>query len=798
MLRLKYIGLGTLTATCVFFLGACSKPPQRPDLSGPPKSPLDTLVLGRKLSPTDLKALVKVINSEGKFQNLTAWLGNLSESELQEWTSVLNTWVYENALQPQGLLQLVKKRIEANGFSNLQKELQALFKDHPELRVFLMRLVKDPEFVALVDESAPVWDPEILSPLIAQLKRVPSLQGTGFYQKALQLLHHPEQSQKLQKVIEELVRSELLFPLAEVAQETQQQFGEEAFASLGQSLIANPESLGKAVRLIELLNRPAEPIIQALQQGLQSNPDVIHALTLKWDPVFTKALGETLLKVLLAPEDGKPLDREFWLGLARKSPEAAPTAQFIRLYSIVLSALQKGADPRRLEPQADAGSYRLPLQLNALFITQFLEAVVVKEQVQLEALSSENFQELLWNLPLQTASFQLSLSEVNAPASIASGVRKDLEALGLSPVISRLESLLTQPDSGRQLYQWEVTEERSLRAALFQVVAAAHALKPMADITPVLFTLVQGASGGSNENISLEILKKSPNLLEQIQSVLAAFSGEQWKDAKRLLFEEMKLAQLETEDLGLIVTLFQASPEVAEWVGEVLSLLPAVLELDTSNRNQPSLFQWYLRCLGRLTPASRKALSNALTEISQLGLLSVVPEQLPELMPQGLQVLAKMDLIALKKFQNSLGQVLLKEEQGISGVGRWMSLLRGASQNIKSDSLEGWVRVIGKMAFSLSSAEHAWLFQFVNLGGLKQSFALMEGLSNKASLEQLVQELTQLSEQGAIQQGFRLLSNIQNERLRELALVVLKWDCSGELLAAFQSIQLFFNTGEKP
>lgn len=798
MLRLRYIGWGTLTASCVFFLGACSKPPQRPELSGPPKSPVDTLVLGRKLTPTDLKALVKVINSEGKFQNLTAWLGNLSESELQEWTSVITTWVYEDALQPQGFLQLVKKRIEANGFSNSQKELQALFKNHPDLRAFLIRLMKNPKFLGLIDESAPVWDPEILSPLIAQLKRVPSLQGTGFYQKALELLQHPEQSQKLQKAVEELLRAELLFPLAEVARETRQQFGEEAFASLGQSLIANPESLGKAVRLIELLNRPAEPIIQALQQGLQSNPDVIHALTVKWDPVFTKALGETLLKVLVAPEDGKLLDREFWLGLARKSPEAAPTPQFIRLYSIVLSALQKGADPRRLEPQADAGSYRLSLQLNALFITQFLEAVALKEQVQLEALSAEKFQDLFWNLPLQMTRFQLSLSEANAPTRVAPGVRRDLEALGLPTVISRLESLLTQQDSGRQLYQWEFTEERSLQAALFQVVAVAHALKPMADITPVLFTLVQGVSGTSAENLSLEILKKSPNLLDQIQSVLAAFSSEQWKDAKRLLFEEMKLAQLETEDLGLIVTLFQASPEVAEWVGEVLSLLPAVLELDSSNRNQPSLFQWYLRCLGRLTPQSRKALSNALTEISQLGLLSVIPERLPKLMTEGLQELVEMDLNALKKFQNSLGPVLLKEEQGISGVGRWMSLLRGASQNIKSDSLEGWVRAISKVAFSLSSAEHAWLFQFVKLGGLKQSVTLIEELSDRASLEPLVDELIQLSQQGAISQGFRLLSNIQNERLRELALVVLKWDRSGELLAAFQSIQLFFKPGEKP
>ncbi|NBV51691.1 hypothetical protein EBR78_10820, partial [bacterium] len=467
-------------------------------------------------------------------------------------------------------------------------------------------------------------------------------------------------------------------------------------------------------------------------------------------------------------------------------------------YSIVLSALQKSADPRRLEPQADAGSYRFPLQLNALFITRFLEEVASKSQAQLESLPTEKFQDLVWNIPLQTASFQLSLSEANAPASVASGVRRDLEALGLTSVISRLESLLTQPDSGRQLYQWEVQEERSLRAALFQVVEAAHALKPMADITPVLFALVQGASGGSSENISLEILKKSPNLLELIQSGLAALSGEQWKDAKRLLFEEMKLAQLETEDLGLIVTLFQSSPEVAEWVGEVLSLLPTVLELDTGNRNHPSLFQWYLRCLGRLTPPSRKALSNALTQISQLGLLSVIPEHLPELMTQGLQVIAKLDLNALKKFQNSLGQILLKEEEGITGVGRWMELVRGASQNVKSDSLEGWVNAISKVAFSLSSVEHAWLFQFVKQGGLKQSVTLLENLSNRVSLEPLVHELIQLSQQAAIQQGFRLLSNIQNERLRELALVVLKWDRSGELLAAFQSIQLFFNTGEKP
>ncbi|MFM8270126.1 MAG: hypothetical protein ACKN9V_08060, partial [Pseudomonadota bacterium] len=484
-----------------------------PKLPGPASAPVDQIILGRELTGKDLRDLFKILNSKGEFNHLAQWIGQLSDAELSSWGKFLNEHVYQDALSEKGLIRLIKSRVQEKGFSLLEKNFQTL-------ETLLPVLIKDEELWNLLPKLIPVLDPvfvhSVLEPLHVQVKKSPvvpekpKVETKKVFEELFQLL----KNEKTQPVLSELLQlafdADWITPLSDSSCEWLNQSGEAGFSSLAVGLSEKVSSLNQALTLAHLLNRPAEKLVMVLQEGLRTNPDIIHALSMKWDPIFVHSLSTLVKEVLMKPEDGSSLNRDFWLALPRAEPHSSPTPEFIRLYSILFSGIQKISDPRRLEPQADSGSYRLPLQLNALFLTRFLEEVARQSSAKIKEIPADKIENGFWNAPLPLKEFRFSLVKDDSKKEVSDSVKSDLVSLGLTSALSRLESLVKEQDSGKNSYSILFDDEnRTLTQGFSEVLAEAHSVRPFSDITPFLVTLVQSMSRGEG-GFNLEIFKSSP------------------------------------------------------------------------------------------------------------------------------------------------------------------------------------------------------------------------------------------------------------------------------------------------
>lgn len=794
-----------------FLLSGCGKPLNRPELLGPtPKeNSLQNLILGKKLSAADLKTLLRGLNEKGEFDNLIHWADSLSSSEWDQWGQFINSWVYEDALSSKGLISQLKNRVQEKSFSRFNQALAQFLEKNPKSVVSLKALFADENFIPAIKRLIYFLDPQVSSLILEPylnakdsylwVKENPVPDSNLAKNEIFDLFHDKNAAQKLKTIADNLISSEAFSAFALAGRELQRAKGENGFSELSQSISKSAAHLGNALRFAQLLNRPGEKIVAALREGLKNNPDAIQALSLKWDPLLVRTLSGTLRKVLLEPEDGQKLDKVFWMSLVRSRPEDAPTTQFIRLYSIIYSGIQKLGDPRRLEPDQDSGSYRLSFQLNALFLTKMLEEFVKEESSTLQSLPDNEFEKQLWLLPVKPKEYQLSLADQSSPKKLNPLVKKDLEALELQSLITRIENLLLLEDSGKNTYHVSVnTEGYTLQELFSEAVNEAHRARPFTDINPLLVTLVQDlGTKNSPGGFSLAFIEESPNLLNQGQQFLASLSDTQWKTLKNLLFEELKIGQLEPEDRMLILGLFQSDPEVAEWVNEVLLNIESIYLLDKSEG--VSVFEFYRLVLKHLTQSNVNLFSIALSDCSEMGLFQVSEEgkgSFPGILSiiksaneltQMIRGLSGLNSIQVKFFQKTLLEVFGENQNGEKGLEVLYRWLQPHDEFVKAVFEEDWSKSISKEDF-LHEAERKWLLDFVREGGLEQL----------KSLPPLMTELKTLSEKKVIAQGMSLLSRMQNERIKEISQVFYHWDVSGELKSFFELSDKVLNKGEKP
>jgi hypothetical protein len=786
----------------------CGKPLQRPVLSGPPSAPVDHLILGRELSAKDLRELFKILNQKGEFNSLAQWIGTLSDAELSAWGQFLNEWVYQDALSSKGLIQLVKVRVQGQGFSLWKKNLQKLGPALPQM-------FEDEELWSLLPRVAGTLDPHfvngVLKPLGAAADKTllvpekPEVNTGKIWEEFFQLLGNEPTRLKLQDLIQSVGDLQWVAPLAEASRENLNASGETWFSQLAKDFSEKRSFVNQALRLAELLNRPAERAVTVLQEGLRSNPDIVHALTMRWDPIFVKSLSELVRQVLLKPEDGSRLDREFWLALPRGDVGAPPTQEFIRLYSVLYSGIQKISDPRRIEPQVDSGSYRLPLQLNALFLTRLLEEAVRQLAPKIKEMNPESFEETIWKSPVLIKEFRLNLIKDESQNEVSESVQRDLRSLGLLTTLSRLESLVREQDSGKNNYSVTFSSETlSLTEGFSEAVASAHAVRPFADITPFLVTLVQSLIGTHSESgLGLEFLKSSPNLLAQGQGFLAQMDSKQWQQLRKLLFEDLKIGALEMEDRALLVSLFQSDLEVAEWVNEILMNVQSVYALD-------GLFSFYHSFIRKLGAPELSNLGTTLSILSELSLFKESEEGVPvnpgfqslllngNRLSKGVRGFAGLSAVQARLLQGKLNEVLGEDLEGQKGSDLLFGVLTRLTERVSPETVSGFTQRLFETEWRITDSESQWISDFSKKKGFSELHELLKSRKNQVSVLDLMNEVRVLSEKKVVDEGMRLLAKIQNERMKEIALVILEMDRSGELFSLLDSVPLIFKKGETP
>lgn len=778
-------------------LVGCGKPLQKPVLPGFKPSTPEQLLLGRELNAKDLRALFKTLNSKGEFNSLSQLIGSFSDAELNAWGKFLGDWVYDDALSSKGLIRLLKKRVESRGFSHWKKNIEEL---GPELGLF----VDDESLWNILPRLAQWWDPSfverVLNPLKRSLNQKSSIEFKSkvdldqLIAELAQLLKNDETRAKLLPVFQSMGEARWLIPLIDSARSWLQESGAKSFESIALDLSRKTGSLNQALHLAKTLDTPAEKILGVLKEGLRSNPDIVHALSMKWDPIFIRSLSKIVIRSLQNPEDGTQLDRSFWLSLPRKERNLPPTPEFVRLYSILYSGLQKIADPKRFEPQSDAGSYRLPLQLNALFLTRFLE--------EFARGSSQTLSPEIWESPVPFKEFRFSLIKEDSKKEIDESTRKDFEALGLVSTLSRLEKLVQEQDSGKQVYSLSFEgNPPTLAQGFSEALALAHSVKPLADVTPILVTLIDIVSNAQIEGGEF-------NVLSQVQGFLAQLTPQQWKFIKKILFEDLKIGQLEMEDRALLVSLFQSDPEVAEWVNEVLVHIQSIYVLD-DNSPQPGIFGFYHSFLRRLGSDEISKMGTVLGPLSELGLFSESEEGDPvypgfislalngDWVARSFRALGELDKAQAEMIRTKMNALFEQSPSGEKGADLVFDYFSSLAQKVQPEILSRVLRKAVQMEWGLETSELDWALGFFNRGGFLEFRGLLKGKNTGGPLLEAIGELRVLSQKKVIEDGMRLLAQIQNERMREVALTVLKMDQSGELTAFLDSAQLMFSKGEK-
>jgi len=797
--------LGLVGASLFTFLLACGKLPERPPLPGTsPRNEPELILLGRDLTVRDLRALVRVLNHQGEFQALSQWTENLSDSDLEAWVQWVNRWVFQDAQKPTGLVQLLKLKIENFWFSQFKKDLKQVLDASEGGRKVLIDTFSDPAFSRVLKRLSFFLGSKAIQ------KGHLALPNDEALQELITLFQNENQNPLLKKFIENFLNSNVMFCVPDLSKQVLQKSGDQGIKELAKTVSENTDAFRQALELAALLNRPAEKVISVLQDGLKNNSDIVHTLSQRWDPIFVRSLSEIIQKVLVHPEDGKSLDKTFWLHLPRATGASKPNPEFIRLYSIILSGIQKISDPRRFESQTDSGSYRLPMQLNALFLTKLMEELVRNSLVKLGSLPENLFEEKLWSLETSFHVYQFSLVQSENKEALALEVIEDLNALGLSSVKTRLEALLREGDSGKQDYVLTLSQEsRKVSEVFSEAVGVAHALKPLSEVTPFLVSLVHHLTGKSENSVSsLELLKASPNILNQLQGVFSQLTHSQWQSLKKTIFEDFKIGQLEIEDRALLVSLFQSDPETAEWVNEVLMRTQSLYVLDQLNASGKGLLGHYQSLLARLNPQEMSSLGSALDFASQLGFFKRTEADkpaFPGLMavlqnPDGIETALKgfsaFDRLDIQSLRRAMDLALGEDEAGVRGFDEgWDWLTRNVGVQ-DSKGLTKTLKALASLQFNLSLEDQEWIKDFAQKGGVEALLPLLKPLTQE-SWASLVGEMKTLSHRKVIQQGMTLLSRIKNERMQEIARVFQLWDHSGEFEECLGIPLLIFKKGEK-
>jgi len=740
----------TLGLGVALLLVSCGKPSERPSLpsQNSPDS-FENVLLGRRLTHSDVKTILQKLNKEGEWDSLLKWVDSLTSSEFQSTLDFFNKWVFEEAQTSKGLLSILSSWIQKKQFSFLRKNLSPLLPEdlNPQGKLF-----------DLIENLSPALQPSLVPHLLSISKNLKSASQllpnpNGIFEDLDRLISNPESRRQVELAFQSFIGSHAWKGIRDSGWE-----------DLAPQIPENLEAIQETLQLVHLLSRPSDKIASALQQGLKNNPDLFQALSLKWNPFFVKVLSKGVVEVLLSPEDGSSLDKHFWLSLPRKNEEAPPTESFIRLYSILISGLSKVSDPLKTEPQMDSGAYRFPIQVSALYLTHLLEEVLRQNKTSLELLPADSFSTQFWDQKTAILNWTWDLS--------SAATKRDLKSLGLDTVLARLESLLALSDSGISQYSFsEPLQDLSVKEIFSTGLALSHQIRPLSDINPLLWVFAQSLS-------ELDFLKTSPNILNQIQGALSQLSSSQWDELSSFLFNDLKVASLEPEDKILIVSLFQSDPEVAEWVALVFEKLSFLSILESK-----SFLTNYLRMIRKLNLEEQGFLGDFLSGIARLGILNLDENkraQYPGIRqwfesPEAIQIVFQS---VSKCPSEALDYLVMatEMEQNFELYSLFFPLLKKVT-TIDWDSIE------------ISEKEIAWLYRFVEEGGLKEVKALHLQRAPISDLQRLIKT-------GNFSKGMWLLSFIKNERMKEVATVFRNWDLSGELQATLDIFNQFRKESE--
>lgn len=254
------LGLGVL---------GCSQPPSLPVLENFKNSSSPDIALRNTLTVEDIRKIFESLNTKGNLNGIKNGLKNASSHDLEVLGSAINRYLYQEALNSDGLPSLLEARILSKTFSTLNQKLDSFTKNDwlPSFNLFLRSTLTHSSLPNLLIHSYFLFDPE-WNRAISQLKLPPMPASSLFGHNSLlwpditKAIQDPSFEKEVTLMTKSLQQSELGKNLFFALHQIQEEKGGSAFKELSESLLLavssnskTPSILTRWLTLAKILNQ---------------------------------------------------------------------------------------------------------------------------------------------------------------------------------------------------------------------------------------------------------------------------------------------------------------------------------------------------------------------------------------------------------------------------------------------------------------------------------------------------------------------------------------------------------------
>jgi hypothetical protein len=840
-------------------IAACTQPPKIPELNHREPQAIEKIVLDTKFTPKTFREIYRAINQHGELDAIRSYIEDANDSELEALGELGTTYLYREG---DSFRALLTHRIRQRSFTAWSQWLpeaaeNSAFRSQSALLFSFLRMNEFPEAASRDIGFLSTDFAETIRYLHEQTKRDPltylaevnpEVSSDDILTDIHLVLSTPGLKDRMIKEGAELEKKSFAFNVLKSLTVARSQtpgpilfegFGftfkrllQESSPPLKEVSRTYRNELDLLLFLAKTLGSKSQGLFQALSDAMAGNLDLPQIFLEKLQKKIDASVAGLIIERLRQPQ----FDQAFWTEVNSRGPGGIPTPEFNAVYEEVRGALETMLGPSRPADQDGFFQFNLAIGLNAFALTKWVESVVLTKEnrSKLGMLFSET--------PFKFPAAPVTLAEIKVDGKKNEFFDFPLHDQMTEPKLKNLAvgfeafaKLRLQPISTYSYLfpelkdtTWSVAFSEAVTvASLKQTIAPADAV-----FHSVLYTAVHPAPSSLFALAVLDSERKT--LLEILNQLIVWMEPETFRKLERVLFDKnsMGLGELTPDTIEFIKNVFEGEDKrpIRALIDSLLNSVQMIAELDKPfevtapiARSYPSAFEIYYQFLRQTSPDDLPWLTHLLSLFSDgrfageetkigltgpksVALFPAVYKTLKNGSPLG-NLLYHLSFLPSGEFSTLLGplQQALGESPGkVSGVELHLSLieqffrsdLEGVQVLIEKVRRDGW-EVLPTLE-TLTEGERGWLLKFVKRGDHQKLWDFFKKYGSRDSLLQLVRQLKTLEENGALLNAFGLLTYLKDDRIKELANVLLEWTRTKELKAALAAAEIYLEIPARP
>lgn len=799
----------------------CSQTPDIPSLPGPGKKPIEQVILSQDISVRDVRNLFRALNQAGRLNSLKPWFESSTDSELKELGAFATRNLYDENFDKNGLVSLLESRIKRQGFSDIKQNVSDWKKNagYPQQKAFVESFVRQPQFPDLIEGDTGLLDPSFAR-TVQRTKQVSQsnykafatfpestpVTDAGVADDLMKFITGDALRGSLTTLIDLLTGNDFAASALKALQALNNQYGDSRPAdgfAMGMSTRLTDKKLESFFLLLNTLNSGSDGLFKIADEKMQSNHGIGQELSKRFNPTIAKAVAQFVIETLSSKQGAFTKEKAFWIALPRKAGATSPTPEFVTLFNNVQSGISL------LRSQTHGPNFaKFPITLASLVITEWLENFAFANLTQLNALPTEGFKKSFWQTSVAVPAFRLSLIQEPDPKkenALSNRLQNDLDALkALSSFRDALQSALKDPNFGSKAYLFPEQKNGSLENALLAATGVIQEKTQIVDPGPFFLALLQTLIGSDGNPGSPLAGFERENMLDSILNSIQAMKYSEWKSFKSLIFDKLKLGTLSQFDRDLVLQLYEGNQPLIDKLNNVFDSLQSLYDYDESIQGLPSAFETCHTLLRKTAPDNVHGFGSLAPFLFQNKIVHVDENtNLPEFPA----------LYTVLKNGRSLSELFFRLSNATPAE---QSTLLNAFKNLDfkkhldllatlaKESPENTREVLKAVSKSgldllpsetvLTEGERIWLMRFFSKEGEhRQVWNFLNHHSSKKNLTEFLKEVSLLSKNGGLKDAFELLSHVENDRIKRLALVLMDWDRSGQLQQFLDASSMLLN-----